>query len=133
MGVGSAYARLLFNCVPLRKGSHLKSWRIPSSDTGGQINLKLVQKFNECRLQELLGLALGHPLPFKSDPRLKLNTFNLPPPKIPPRKYFNISQENLRWHTFQERICNSLMNYRHTLLRALQNRRSRGTRIKNQN
>lgn len=75
-------------------------------------------------------LAVSHYLPFKSDPWLKLNTFNLLHPKIPPQKYFNNSQENLRWYTHKERICNLPMNYGHILLRALQNRRNRGMRIK---
>lgn len=131
--MGSAYAKLLFHCAPLDKGSNLKSWRIPSSDTGGQINLNFVQKFNECRLQELLVLALGHPLPPKCDPCLKLHAFNLPPLPKTPQKYFNNSQQSLRRHILQEKIYSSPANNSHTLLRVLQNRSSRGTRIKKWN
>lgn len=54
---------------------------------------------NLCRFKELLVLALSHLSPFKSDPWLKLSIFNLPPPKIPPQKYPNNSQDNLWWYT----------------------------------
>lgn len=115
-GVGSAYSGLLFQCTPLSKGSNLKSWKISSSDSGGQQNLNFVQKFNAWRLQELLMLTFHHPLTFKSDPCLKLHAFKFRPLLKTPHKYFNNSLQSLGRHKLQERICSLPVNYSHTLL-----------------